>query len=241
MKITSVLANGNQAVIEQIEPVFMDTSRWTIDKSTNYPNNDISFSWQNGGRVYEVLVISYTYFADTHTLMPTGAVEVEINDDDVVPGTNYHTSYFESTSYTLHYFTFGGDSHVDDRCIVAHEYSHLIADGWGLPYTNTNHFGENWANFGSCIARGTSTHDSDWCIADINVDADTFGADPLNDWALAGVMWDLNHDIVVETLRYDSPQNAQDFYNKYRVRDTTLTDDEIKTIFENHGFDTSGW
>ncbi len=211
------------------DPVAERSREFTLSRSSDH-TEDLSFSANDGGRVYEVLVTSYDYFRSrSPALIPTGAFAVEINDDD------RPSSYFEAISYTVHY----SPTHGRTRCIVAHEYGHLISNPWSVPY---NPIDENWANFASSLARGTPQHDFSGDVPDISVDSDTNGISTdgsPNDawwWQLAGTMWDLNHDNVVDTLRRDSPQTVQDFYTDYRNRDSSLLMNDYNDIYRNHGY-----
>ncbi|MEE8391713.1 MAG: CARDB domain-containing protein, partial [Anaerolineae bacterium] len=207
---------------------YKDTAAWSIERDQNYTGKDVQFTWQQGGRTYSTMVQSFEYFRDLNAIKFTAPnMTFEFMDDDYASQTSYQSGD------TIHMWK----THTDDRGIHAHEYAHRVSDKWNNPY---NPIEENWANYASSLARNTAKHDSSICVADIATDANTDANDGWF-WQLAGAYWDLTRDTVIATLKNDNPTTVKQFYDKYKARDTTRTNAQIRQIFRNHGYNVTGW
>lgn len=144
----------------------------------------------------------------------------------------------------------------------------LTKDVFKVPFKESEALGENFANFGSVLIRNDPTfHCSIVSTIDIGNDQETnlnyrgnlappIGKGTWN-YAMAGAWWDLadtdgskkidaderkNVGRILDTLK-TSPKNYKQFYNIYKqlTPDSIQSDQQIKRIFENHGYEFDEW
>ncbi len=224
----------------------------SVEKDTDYPNKDISFNPQEGGSTYQAVTNAYIYFSGrTVNFEPAGRLDVEVADND------YHTSYYSPGTNTLHLHhtrLVAGQGY--GKHSIAHEYAHRVSSGWNMPYgpggpgdgTGENGLDENWANFGSCLARNDpDPHGSAGWVLNLNTNTILVTNDNYWAWSLADVWWELDSSAidapnkVVGTLMKYHPTTVEQFFvnytNEYPTTNVTL----VKRVFRLHGYNVTGW
>jgi hypothetical protein len=165
-----------------------------LDITKTYTAN-FDLTVQQGSVAYITLVNTYNYFKKPPFKYrpPIAPMRVQLNDDD--------TSWYIASAARMVI----NEDHMSADCIIAHEYSHAVSADWNIPYgpgdrtmgpsprefTPEEGLDENWANFGSSLARNTSKHHGgqDWCVDDINDDSISYTT--RWDFAMAAAWWDL--------------------------------------------------
>lgn len=224
----------------------------SLDKEKDYPYNNFKFNLAEGGSTYQAFVNAYEYFKKpTINFEINNPIDVEVADNDYAD----RTSYYDPVSNSLHIWheiIFNSNASLPQlfyaKDEVAHEYAHRAANSWAIPYGPTtylpqNALGENWANFGSTLARKNPMPDSY-----SNYSSQNYQLAP--DWmySMGDIWWTLDHkDIstpnkVVETLR-TGPRTVKAFYENYStIRGLTIPQKRwLKGFFRQHGYNTTGW
>jgi len=224
----------------------------SLDKEKDYPYNNFKFNLAEGGSTYQAFVNAYEYFKKpTVNFEINNPIDVEVADNDYAST----TSYYDPVSNSLHIWHqiifntnpglpqlfFGKDE-------VAHEYAHRAANSWVIPYGPTTYLpqdalGENWANFGSTLARKHPMPDSY-----SNYSSGNYSLSAAWMYSMGDIWWTLDHrDIstpnnVVNTLK-TGPRTVKAFYDNYSIiRGLTIPQRQwLKGFFRQHGYNTTGW
>ncbi|MBI4015524.1 MAG: hypothetical protein HY362_02310, partial [Candidatus Aenigmarchaeota archaeon] len=205
---------------------------------------DFTFSHDQGGNAYYGLQNSYDYWRNHET---ANRISAFVNDPR--PATAYYcldkdkTLPYKCTASNEIHFSTAYQTYV----LGLHEYGHSISHNWGLPgghEEQPNPIEESWADFVIALVQNNSYIGEPYNLDIKNArNASAWG----REWALAGVMWDLEQEkqgVVYDTLKpkddKEKTTTLEILYNKFNSKGGIPSND-ICRIFKKHGFNATAW
>ncbi len=219
--------------------------------SNTTPTADFVFNQPSGGLIYRGLKVSYDHWdKKSEAEVVRGFVNSRLANTAFYCGF-IDTILFPKDCKQKNDIHFSISYQTED--VAGHEYGHGVSDGWSLPRGHcdngqANPIEEAWANFASATARSDSYFGRYSIDIKNAVPRQCWNGNglPDNEWALAGVMWDLEQlspGIVYKKLsnsaNKDRIKTIDDLFTVLSSNEDSagqIGKQELCSTFSNHGF-----